>query len=138
MTSILHPMLLVYGLILPLAIGHLSVYSYLLNTESILALASCIVVKNKNARAPLFSGSEASLNEFVLLKITELLNDVERLKQALNGLSQLTYTSGVPAKRQNQQVEVLQNQVKTLQQQLAVSNYARCLKCSSIAYGGSV
>ncbi|KAM7151566.1 uveal autoantigen with coiled-coil domains and ankyrin repeats isoform 3-T3 [Macrochelys suwanniensis] len=52
-------------------------------------------------------------------KITELLNDVERLKQALNGLSQLTYTCGVPAKRQNQQVEMLQHQVKTLQQQLA-------------------
>ncbi|KAM9126035.1 uveal autoantigen with coiled-coil domains and ankyrin repeats isoform 5-T5 [Pangshura tecta] len=52
-------------------------------------------------------------------KITELLNDVERLKQALNGLSQLTYTSGVPSKRQNQQVEILQHQVKTLQQQLA-------------------
>ncbi|XP_053127673.1 uveal autoantigen with coiled-coil domains and ankyrin repeats isoform X3 [Hemicordylus capensis] len=52
-------------------------------------------------------------------KITELLNDVERLKQALNGLSQLTYSSGVPAKRQSQQLEVLQNQVKTLQQQLA-------------------
>ncbi|XP_071424220.1 uveal autoantigen with coiled-coil domains and ankyrin repeats [Pithys albifrons albifrons] len=51
-------------------------------------------------------------------KITELLNDVERLKQALNGLSQLTYT-GIPSKRQNQQVEMLQNQVKTLQQQLA-------------------
>ncbi|XP_064525408.1 uveal autoantigen with coiled-coil domains and ankyrin repeats isoform X2 [Pseudopipra pipra] len=51
-------------------------------------------------------------------KITELLNDVERLKQALNGLSQLTYT-GIPSKRQNQQVEVLQNQVKALQQQLA-------------------
>ncbi|XP_067411570.1 uveal autoantigen with coiled-coil domains and ankyrin repeats isoform X2 [Emydura macquarii macquarii] len=52
-------------------------------------------------------------------KITELLNDVERLKQALNGLSQLTYTCGVPSKRQNQQVEMLQQQVKTLQQQLA-------------------
>ncbi|KAM6352232.1 uveal autoantigen with coiled-coil domains and ankyrin repeats [Alca torda] len=52
-------------------------------------------------------------------KITELLNDVERLKQALNGLSQLTYTTGIPSKRQNQQVETLQNQVKTLQQQLA-------------------
>lgn len=62
----------------------------------------------------------------LLLKITELLNDVERLKQALNGLSQLTYTSGIPSKRQNQQVEMLQNQVKTLQQQLAVSNSARC------------
>ncbi|NXR14435.1 UACA protein, partial [Semnornis frantzii] len=52
-------------------------------------------------------------------KITELLNDVERLKQALNGLSQLTYTTGIPSKRQNQQVEMLQNQVKTLQQQLS-------------------
>lgn len=54
-----------------------------------------------------------------LLKITELLNDVERLKQALNGLSQLTHN--IPAKRQIPQMEVLQNQVKTLQQQLAVS-----------------
>ncbi|KAH0620127.1 hypothetical protein JD844_014752 [Phrynosoma platyrhinos] len=52
-------------------------------------------------------------------KITELLNDVERLKQALNGLSQLTCNSGIPAKRQNQQIELLQGQVKTLQQQLA-------------------
>ncbi|NXE54395.1 UACA protein, partial [Casuarius casuarius] len=52
-------------------------------------------------------------------KITELLNDVERLKQALNGLSQLTYTSGIPSKRQNQQVEMLQNQVQMLQQQLS-------------------
>ncbi|NXH03620.1 UACA protein, partial [Loxia leucoptera] len=52
-------------------------------------------------------------------KITELLNDVERLKQALNGLSQLTYTTGIPSKRHNQKVELLQSQVKTLQQQLA-------------------
>ncbi|XP_064422001.1 uveal autoantigen with coiled-coil domains and ankyrin repeats protein isoform X2 [Latimeria chalumnae] len=52
-------------------------------------------------------------------KITELLNDVERLKQALNGLSQLTYTSGTPTKRHIQQTEVLQSQVKILQQQLA-------------------
>ncbi|NXH64465.1 UACA protein, partial [Rhabdornis inornatus] len=52
-------------------------------------------------------------------KITELLNDVERLKQALNGLSQLTYSTGIPSKRHSQQVELLQSQVKTLQQQLA-------------------
>lgn len=52
-------------------------------------------------------------------KITELLSDVERLKQALNGLSQLTYSSAIPTKRQNQQAEVLQSQVKSLQQQLA-------------------
>ncbi|XP_020668874.3 uveal autoantigen with coiled-coil domains and ankyrin repeats [Pogona vitticeps] len=52
-------------------------------------------------------------------KITELLNDVERLKQALNGLSHLTYNGGVPVKRQNQPTEILQDQVKTLEQQLA-------------------
>uniref|UniRef100_A0A8C4TT72 Uveal autoantigen with coiled-coil domains and ankyrin repeats n=1 Tax=Erpetoichthys calabaricus TaxID=27687 RepID=A0A8C4TT72_ERPCA len=51
-------------------------------------------------------------------KITELLTDVERLKQALNGLSQLTYTGGTPPKRQFQQVDVLQAQIKSLQQQL--------------------
>ncbi|XP_023568403.1 uveal autoantigen with coiled-coil domains and ankyrin repeats [Octodon degus] len=52
-------------------------------------------------------------------KITELLSDVDRLKQALNGLSQLTYTSSSPAKRQSQLVDALQHQVKALQQQLA-------------------
>ncbi|XP_046930390.1 uveal autoantigen with coiled-coil domains and ankyrin repeats isoform X1 [Lynx rufus] len=52
-------------------------------------------------------------------KITELLNDVERLKQALSGLSQLTYPSGSPGRRQSQLIDTLQSQVKTLQQQLA-------------------
>ncbi|KAF5925301.1 hypothetical protein HPG69_001745 [Diceros bicornis minor] len=52
-------------------------------------------------------------------KITELLNDVERLKQALSGLSQLTYTSGSPSKRQSQLIHTLQHQVQSLQQQLA-------------------
>uniref|UniRef100_G3TRP2 Uveal autoantigen with coiled-coil domains and ankyrin repeats n=1 Tax=Loxodonta africana TaxID=9785 RepID=G3TRP2_LOXAF len=52
-------------------------------------------------------------------KITELLNDVERLKQALSGISQLTHTSASPRKRQSQLVETLQHQVKSLQQQLA-------------------
>lgn len=71
----------------------------------------------------------------LFFKITELLNDVERLKQALNGLSQLTYTTGIPLKRQNQQVEMLQNQVRSLQQQLAVSSRARSpLKGASLAY----
>ena len=54
-------------------------------------------------------------------KITELLNDVERLKQALNGLSQLAYSSGSPSKRQSQLMDALQHQVRSLQQQLAVS-----------------
>ncbi|XP_035992079.1 uveal autoantigen with coiled-coil domains and ankyrin repeats protein isoform X5 [Fundulus heteroclitus] len=52
-------------------------------------------------------------------KITELLTDVERLKQALNGLSHLAYTSNTPNKRQMQQVDALQAQIKSLQQQLA-------------------
>ncbi|XP_068170711.1 uveal autoantigen with coiled-coil domains and ankyrin repeats [Antennarius striatus] len=52
-------------------------------------------------------------------KITELLTDVERLKQALNGLSQLAYTSNAPNKRQTQHVDTLQAQIKGLQQQLA-------------------
>ncbi|CAJ1049326.1 uveal autoantigen with coiled-coil domains and ankyrin repeats protein isoform X1 [Xyrichtys novacula] len=52
-------------------------------------------------------------------KITELLTDVERLKQALNGLSQLAYTSNAPNKRQTQQIDTLQAQIKSLQQQLA-------------------
>uniref|UniRef100_A0A665U3H9 Uncharacterized protein n=1 Tax=Echeneis naucrates TaxID=173247 RepID=A0A665U3H9_ECHNA len=52
-------------------------------------------------------------------KITELLTDVERLKQALNGLSQLAYTSNAPNKRQTQHIDTLQTQIKSLQQQLA-------------------
>ncbi|XP_017275115.1 uveal autoantigen with coiled-coil domains and ankyrin repeats protein isoform X2 [Kryptolebias marmoratus] len=52
-------------------------------------------------------------------KITELLTDVERLKQALNGLSQLAYTSNAPNKRHAQQIDALQAQIKSLQQQLA-------------------
>ncbi|XP_034535868.1 uveal autoantigen with coiled-coil domains and ankyrin repeats protein isoform X2 [Notolabrus celidotus] len=52
-------------------------------------------------------------------KITELLTEVERLKQALNGLSQLAYTSSAPNRRQTQQMDTLQAQIKNLQQQLA-------------------
>lgn len=46
---------------------------------------------------------------------------MERLKQALNGLSQLAYAGSTPNKRQTQHVDTLQAQVKGLQQQLAVS-----------------
>uniref|UniRef100_A0AAY4C0S3 Uveal autoantigen with coiled-coil domains and ankyrin repeats b n=1 Tax=Denticeps clupeoides TaxID=299321 RepID=A0AAY4C0S3_9TELE len=52
-------------------------------------------------------------------RITELLADVERLKQALNGLSQLAYAGNTPSKRPNQHIDTLQAQVKSLQQQLA-------------------
>ncbi|KAM4602778.1 uveal autoantigen with coiled-coil domains and ankyrin repeats protein [Polymixia lowei] len=52
-------------------------------------------------------------------KITELLTDVERLKQALNGLSQLAYAGNAPNKRQTQHIDTLHAQIKNLQQQLA-------------------
>ncbi|XP_076852005.1 uveal autoantigen with coiled-coil domains and ankyrin repeats protein [Brachyhypopomus gauderio] len=52
-------------------------------------------------------------------RITELLADVEKLKQALNGLSQLAYTGTAPNKRHVQHIDTLQAQVKSLQQQLA-------------------
>ncbi|TRY82030.1 hypothetical protein DNTS_006675 [Danionella cerebrum] len=52
-------------------------------------------------------------------RITELLADVEKLKQALNGLSQLAYSGNTPNKRQTQHIDALQAQVKSLQQQLA-------------------
>uniref|UniRef100_W5N3E2 Retinoic acid induced 14 n=1 Tax=Lepisosteus oculatus TaxID=7918 RepID=W5N3E2_LEPOC len=53
-------------------------------------------------------------------KIEELTKEVVKLKDALNSLSQLSYTTGTP-KRQNQQMESLQQQVKQLQFQLAES-----------------
>ncbi|XP_019517919.1 PREDICTED: uveal autoantigen with coiled-coil domains and ankyrin repeats isoform X2 [Hipposideros armiger] len=56
-------------------------------------------------------------------KITELLNDVERLKQALNGLSQLTYTSGSPSKRQSQLIDTLQQQDADRQHQEVIAIY---------------
>lgn len=61
----------------------------------------------------------------LVLQITELLTDVERLKQALSGLSQLAYTSNTPSKRQSQHTDAaMQAQIKSLQQQLAVSTHA--------------
>ncbi|XP_077375142.1 uveal autoantigen with coiled-coil domains and ankyrin repeats protein isoform X2 [Festucalex cinctus] len=63
--------------------------------------------------------TSSQLTEAKDKKITELLSDVERLKQALNGLSQLAYTSNTPNKRQMQHIDTLQGQIKNLQQQLA-------------------
>nr|XP_061830911.1 uveal autoantigen with coiled-coil domains and ankyrin repeats-like [Nerophis lumbriciformis] len=63
--------------------------------------------------------TSSQLTESKDKKITELLIDVERLKQALNGLSQLAYTSNAPNKRQMQHIDALQVQIKNLQQQLA-------------------
>ncbi|XP_014903293.1 ankycorbin isoform X2 [Poecilia latipinna] len=56
-------------------------------------------------------------------RIDDLSREVGKLKEALNSLSQLSYTSCSPSKRQqqNQQMETLQQQLKQLQYQLAES-----------------
>ncbi|KAJ8395638.1 hypothetical protein AAFF_G00031190 [Aldrovandia affinis] len=53
-------------------------------------------------------------------KNEDLTKEVSKLKEALNSLSQLSYTTGIP-KRQNLQVDSLQQQVKQLQYQLTES-----------------
>ncbi|XP_058473460.1 ankycorbin isoform X1 [Solea solea] len=57
-------------------------------------------------------------------RIDDLSREVGKLKDALNSLSQLSYSSGSPSKRlqQNQQLETMQQQIKQLQYQLAESN----------------
>ncbi|CAI9590316.1 unnamed protein product, partial [Staurois parvus] len=50
-------------------------------------------------------------------KVIELTKEVSKLKEALNSLSQLSFTTSTP-KRQSQQLESLQQQVKQLQNQL--------------------
>ncbi|XP_067887369.1 ankycorbin isoform X2 [Heterodontus francisci] len=54
-------------------------------------------------------------------KNNELTKEVCKLKEALNSLSQLSYTAST-LKRQNQQLETLQQQVKHLQHQLTEAN----------------
>ncbi|KAK5851934.1 hypothetical protein PBY51_023447 [Eleginops maclovinus] len=60
-------------------------------------------------------------------RIDDLSREVGKLKDALNSLSQLSYSSGSPAKRQqqqqqiNQQLETMQQQIKQLQYQLTES-----------------
>ncbi|XP_032394815.1 ankycorbin isoform X2 [Etheostoma spectabile] len=56
-------------------------------------------------------------------RIDDLSREVGKLKDALNSLSQLSYSSGSPSKRQqqSQQLETMQQQIKQLQYQLAES-----------------
>lgn len=63
------------------------------------------------------SESSSKLEEDKDKKITELSKEVSKLKEALNSLSQLSYTTSTP-KRQTQQLDVLQQQIKQLQHQL--------------------
>ncbi|XP_061472008.1 ankycorbin isoform X3 [Rhineura floridana] len=64
------------------------------------------------------SESSSKLEEDKDKKITDMTKEVSKLKEALNSLSQLSYSTGTP-KRQSQQLELLQQQVKQLQNQLA-------------------
>ncbi|CAK7303875.1 RAI14 [Vulpes lagopus] len=64
------------------------------------------------------SESSSRLEEDKDKKISEMSKEVTKLKEALNSLSQLSYSAS-SSKRQSQQLEVLQQQVKQLQNQLA-------------------
>ncbi|XP_009877178.1 PREDICTED: ankycorbin, partial [Apaloderma vittatum] len=64
-----------------------------------------------------YSESSSKLEEDKDKKINEMSKEVIKLKEALNSLSQLSYATGAP-KRQSQQLEALQQQVKQLQNQL--------------------
>ncbi|KAM6474205.1 ankycorbin isoform 1-T2 [Liasis olivaceus] len=64
------------------------------------------------------SESALKMDEDKDKKISDMSKEVLKLKEALNSLSQLSYSTGTP-KRQSQQLELLQQQVKQLQNQLA-------------------
>nr|XP_048285474.1 ankycorbin isoform X2 [Myodes glareolus] len=63
------------------------------------------------------SETSSKLEEDKDEKINEMSKEVVKLKEALNSLSQLSYSTS-SSKRQSQQLEVLQQQVKLLQNQL--------------------
>ncbi|XP_040833386.1 ankycorbin isoform X1 [Ochotona curzoniae] len=64
-----------------------------------------------------FSENSSKLEEDKDKKINEMAKEVTKLKEALNSLSQLSYSTS-SSKRQSQQLEALQHQVKQLQNQL--------------------
>ncbi|XP_024434405.2 ankycorbin isoform X3 [Desmodus rotundus] len=65
-----------------------------------------------------YSENSSKLEEDKDKKITEMSKEVTKLKEALNSLSQLSYSAS-SSKRQSQQLDGLQQQVKQLQAQLA-------------------
>ncbi|KAI1881960.1 hypothetical protein AGOR_G00245500 [Albula goreensis] len=73
------------------------------------------VIDLKKRTAGLISSEQSKTK-----KIEDLTKEVCKLKEALNSLSQLSYTTGTP-KRQNLQVDSLQQQIKQLQYQLTES-----------------
>ncbi|KAM8817561.1 ankycorbin isoform 6-T6 [Rhynchonycteris naso] len=64
-----------------------------------------------------YSESSSKLEEDKDRKINEMSKEVTKLKEALNSLSQLSYSAS-SSKRQSQQLDGLQQQVKQLQTQL--------------------
>ncbi|CAM4667463.1 unnamed protein product [Leuciscus chuanchicus] len=54
-------------------------------------------------------------------KIDDLSKEIMKLKDALNSLSQLSYTTSTPKRQQSLQVDSLQQQIKQLQYQLSES-----------------
>ncbi|XP_054439900.1 ankycorbin isoform X2 [Pteronotus mesoamericanus] len=64
------------------------------------------------------SESSSKLEEDKDKKINEMSKEITKLKEALNSLSQLSYSAS-SSKRQSQQLDGLQQQVKQLQTQLA-------------------
>ncbi|XP_074058538.1 ankycorbin isoform X2 [Macrotis lagotis] len=67
-----------------------------------------------------YSENSSKLEEDKDKKINEMSKEVIKLKEALNSLSQLSYSTSA-SKRQSQQLETLQQQVKHLQNQLTES-----------------
>ncbi|KAM5331953.1 ankycorbin isoform 5-T5 [Glossophaga mutica] len=65
-----------------------------------------------------YSENSSKLEEDKDKKINEMSKEVTKLKEALNSLSQLSYSAS-SSKRQSQQLDGLQQQVKQLQTQLA-------------------
>lgn len=75
-------------------------------------------VQEELAEMKRYSESSSKLEEDKDKKINEMSKEVTKLKEALNSLSQLSYSTS-SSKRQSQQLEALQQQVKQLQNQLA-------------------
>ncbi|KAG8599093.1 hypothetical protein GDO81_002875 [Engystomops pustulosus] len=74
-------------------------------------------VQEDLAEVKRLSENTSKMDEDKDKKINELSKEVNKLRDALNSLSQLSFTTSTP-KRQSQQLESLQQQVRQLQNQL--------------------
>ncbi|XP_057565412.1 ankycorbin isoform X5 [Hippopotamus amphibius kiboko] len=81
-------------------------------------LQKCQHAQEELAEMKRCSESSSKMEEDKDKKINEMSKEVTKLKEALNSLSQLSYSAS-SSKRQSQQLEALQQQVKQLQSQLA-------------------